>query len=202
MSSLAAARRTRSSVTRPICITPMKSATRRVWNMGMNFPGLSRTGLYFQEYTVVTYTDYVGDTDTFSIDSGPIGLGANLSTARHRRVAVLVRPPTMPPRARSGAVTRSYTFNPMTCEMSINGVGQGTPAGNKIFRTIWYGNGNDTYDLSIYLDDLDIDLAPGEFSTFSQSQIADLIKPRPRNRAGGRQCRQRPTGEWRYACAD
>ena len=34
--------------------------------------------------------------------------------------------------------------------MFIDGVGQGTPQANRIFRTIWDGNGIDTYDLSNY----------------------------------------------------
>ena len=47
-----------------------------------------------------------------------------------------------------------YTFSPTTGEMFVNGVGQGTPEDNHIFRTIWDGNGVDTYDLSNYTTDL------------------------------------------------
>jgi serralysin len=67
-----------------------------------------------------------------------------------------------------------YTFSPTTGEMSIDGVGQGTPRDNHIFRTIWDGNGVDTYDLSNYTSDLEIDLAPGGWSNFHSGQLALL----------------------------
>ena len=43
-----------------------------------------------------------------------------------------------------------YRWSATTGEMSINGVAQGAPAGNKIFLTVWDGGGNDTYDFSNY----------------------------------------------------
>jgi hypothetical protein len=58
-----------------------------------------------------------------------------------------------------------YTFSQTTGEMFINGVGQGAPAGNRIFLTIWDGGGNDTIDASNYANGVTIDLRPGEFST-------------------------------------
>ena len=54
-----------------------------------------------------------------------------------------------------------YKWSPTTGQMSINGVGQGAPAGNKIFMTIWDGGGNDTYDFSNYTTNLSVDLQPG-----------------------------------------
>jgi Ca2+-binding RTX toxin-like protein len=67
-----------------------------------------------------------------------------------------------------------YTWNPETGEMSLNGVPQGPPAGNKVFMTVWDGGGNDTYDLSGYTEAGTIDLRPGEWSTTSQRQRAML----------------------------
>lgn len=67
-----------------------------------------------------------------------------------------------------------YSFSETTGEMFVNGVGQGAPVANRIFRTIWDGNGYDTYDLSNYVSDVDIDLRPGEWSTFNQSQLSGL----------------------------
>ena len=67
-----------------------------------------------------------------------------------------------------------YTFSTTTGEMFIDGVGQGTPEINRIFRTIWDGNGVDTYDLSNYTTDLNIDLAPGGWSVFDTDQLALL----------------------------
>jgi serralysin len=62
-----------------------------------------------------------------------------------------------------------YTFEPTTGEMFINGIGQGKPgAGNPgtniVFRTIWDGNGVDTYDFSNYGTNLSVDLTPGGWS--------------------------------------
>ena len=48
------------------------------------------------------------------------------------------------------------------------------PGGNRIFQTIWDGNGYDTYDLSNYSTNLDINLSPGSHSTFSTAQLAYL----------------------------
>lgn len=58
----------------------------------------------------------------------------------------------------------TYTFSTTTGEMFVNGVGQGTPGGNRIFRTVWDGNGTDTYDFSNYTTNLAINLAPGGWS--------------------------------------
>ena len=67
----------------------------------------------------------------------------------------------------------TYTFSTTTGEMFINGVGQGVPTANIILRTVWDGNGNDTFDLSNYSTNLDVDLNPGAFSTFDAAQLAD-----------------------------
>ena len=53
-----------------------------------------------------------------------------------------------------------YKWSPTTGEMSINGVGQGAPAGNKIFMTMWDGGGRDTYDFSNYTTNLTVNLSP------------------------------------------
>jgi hypothetical protein len=58
--------------------------------------------------------------------------------------------------------------------MSLNGVAQGAPAGNKIFMTIWDGGGTDTYDFSNYATGLSVNLNPGGWTTASASQLASL----------------------------
>ena len=58
----------------------------------------------------------------------------------------------------------TYSFSTTTGEMFINGLGQGTPGGNRIFRTLWDGDGIDTYDFSNYTTNLAIDLTPGGWS--------------------------------------
>jgi Ca2+-binding RTX toxin-like protein len=60
-----------------------------------------------------------------------------------------------------------YTWSSATGEMSVNGVGQGTPGGNAIYSTVWDGGGTDTYDWSgftppSYSNGLSIDLRPGQ----------------------------------------
>ncbi|HEV2816696.1 MAG TPA: DVUA0089 family protein, partial [Allosphingosinicella sp.] len=72
-----------------------------------------------------------------------------------------------------------YTWNPATGRMLINGATATSPTGNRVFLTIWDGGGNDTYDLSNYTASdtagaTTIDLRPGEWSTISQVQIANL----------------------------
>ena len=75
----------------------------------------------------------------------------------------------------TNATDSTYTFSQTTGEMSINGVGQGAPSGNKIFLTIWDGSGNDTIDVSNYSTGVTIDLRPGEFSTVDQAQLANTL---------------------------
>lgn len=67
-----------------------------------------------------------------------------------------------------------YTFSQSTGEMFINGIGQGTPTENRVFRTIWDGHGNDTYDFRNYLGNLTISLSAGEWSTLDLNQLSDL----------------------------
>ncbi|NER81209.1 MAG: hypothetical protein F6K42_16905, partial [Leptolyngbya sp. SIO1D8] len=61
----------------------------------------------------------------------------------------------------------TYSFSTTTGEMYINGISQGTPGGNRIFRTIWDGNGNDTYDFSNYTNDIKVNLQPGKWTDLS-----------------------------------
>ena len=57
-----------------------------------------------------------------------------------------------------------YTFSTNTGEMFVNNIGQGQPGGNRLFRTIWDGNGIDTYQFSNYTTNLNVNLAPGHWS--------------------------------------
>ncbi len=142
-------------------------------NHGHEHPSFQATGLDSQEFTVVTYTDYVGDTDPFSFDSGPIDWAQTYMQLDIAAMQFLYGANY----AQTGEVwsgDTTYTFDPATGEMTINGVGQGTPAGNRIFRTIWDGDGEDTYDLSNYTTDLAINLEAGGWSLFSETQLADL----------------------------
>ena len=140
---------------------------------GHEHPEFVASGLNSQEYTVVTYTDYVGDNATFSFDSGPVDWAQSYQQLDIAAMQFLYGANY----AEEGELWSGdtvYGFDPETGEMSVNGIGQGVPAGNRIFRTIWDGHGEDTYDLSTYDSDLAIDLRPGAFSTFDPAQLADL----------------------------
>ena len=67
-----------------------------------------------------------------------------------------------------------YSWTPTSGDTLVNGVAGISPGANRIFATIWDGGGTDTYDLSAYSDNLKIDLAPGGFSVFSDTQLALL----------------------------
>lgn len=67
-----------------------------------------------------------------------------------------------------------YRWSPTTGEMFINGVGLGAPSANRIFMTVWDGNGNDTYDFSDYSSALKIDLRPGMWTTASSTLLPRL----------------------------
>ncbi|MHA6261981.1 M10 family metallopeptidase [Arenibacterium sp. CAU 1754] len=67
-----------------------------------------------------------------------------------------------------------YSWSPDTGETFIDGVAAITPGDNRIFATIWDGDGEDTYDLSAYSNGVTVDLKPGQFSLFSDLQQASL----------------------------
>jgi serralysin len=62
---------------------------------------------------------------------------------------------------RKGDTTYKFDFGG---EMTIDSQAQGHPVGNKLFLTIWDGNGTDTYDFSGYPTNLAVDLTPGRWS--------------------------------------
>jgi Ca2+-binding RTX toxin-like protein len=120
------------------------------------------------EYTAMTYRSYVGapltgyTNETFGYSQTFMTLdvaalqylyGANYGT-------------------NSGDTT--YSWNPTTGAYSINGAVQWTPGGNRIYMTVWDGNGTDTYDFSAYTDPLAISLLPGGYSALSAAQRAYL----------------------------
>jgi len=73
-----------------------------------------------------------------------------------------------------------YSWSSTTGQQFVNGVAQlapGSGAGgssNRIFETVWDGNGIDAYDFSNYSTALRINLNPGASSTTSATQLAYL----------------------------
>ena len=120
------------------------------------------------EYSVMSYRSYIGAPTTgytvasssypqtlmmYDIAALQFLYGANFTT---------------------NAGNTAYKWDPLTGQMTINGAGQGAPAGNKIFMTIWDGGGVDTYDFSNYATNLAVNLQPGSWSTASSTQLASL----------------------------
>ncbi len=68
----------------------------------------------------------------------------------------------------------TYTFDPETGAMRINGETVLDAGGDNIFLTIFDGGGSDTLDFSNYAENALIDLRPGQGSRFSEDQLARL----------------------------
>jgi serralysin len=120
------------------------------------------------EYTVMSYRSYIGAPLTgytagstsypqtlmmYDIAALQLMYGANYATNAGNTV---------------------YKWDAATGQMSLNGVGQGAPAGNKIFMTIWDGGGVDSYDFSNYATGVSVNLQPGSWTTASSAQLASL----------------------------
>jgi len=127
------------------------------------------------EYTVMSYRSYVGASTSAGYTNEAYGYpqtymandilalqtlyGANYTTQSGNTV---------------------YTWSATTGQEFVNGVGQLAPGGgaggsaNRIYETVWDGGGVDTYDLSNYTTNLNINLNPGAASVFSSVQLANL----------------------------
>lgn len=129
---------------------------------GTTFPALPDDHNSF-EYSIMTYSQYVGD-DFISVDNAV----NHPTTLMMDDIAAL--------QYLYGAdysynrTNTTYTFNPSTGEMSINGAGQGRPSANTILLTIWDGGGNDTYNFSNYASQLTIDLNPGGWTSLGRQR--------------------------------
>ena len=81
----------------------------------------------------------------------------------------------------TNATDTTYSWDPNTGTMSINGAAQLQPGANRVFLTIWDGGGNDTYDLSNYTTGVSINLLPGEWTKTADNQLADLTRGNDRS---------------------
>jgi serralysin len=120
------------------------------------------------EYSVMTYRSYVGS-DAELLYNENWGYA---QTYMMYDIAALQYMYGADFSVNSGDTT--YSWDPETGETYVAGELAIEPGSNRIFLTIWDGNGEDTYDLSDYVTDLDIDLSPGEHSVFSSAQLAYL----------------------------
>jgi Ca2+-binding RTX toxin-like protein len=68
----------------------------------------------------------------------------------------------------------TYSWDPTSGQGFIDGIGQRMPGANRVFQTIWDGNGIDTYDLSNYATAVNVNLAPGQWSITAENQRATI----------------------------
>ncbi|SFT60454.1 serralysin [Pseudovibrio denitrificans] len=121
------------------------------------------------EFSIMTYRSYINDPLDGGYSNEDYGYAQSLMMYD---IAAIQEMYGANYETNSGDTT--YTFSSITGEMFVNGVGQGTPGDNRIFRTIWDGNGEDTYDFSNYNTGINVDLSPGSWSLFSENQQAYL----------------------------
>jgi Ca2+-binding RTX toxin-like protein len=132
---------------------------------GITFPTLpsNRDGF---EYSVMTYRQFPGNPiQAFNNPNFP-------TTFMQDDIAAL----QYLYGARYGGGPNTYTWSPTTGEEFINGVGQGVPASNVVFMTVWDGSGSATYNFSNYTTNMSINLNPGQWTILDTSgaQRADL----------------------------
>jgi len=123
------------------------------------------------EYTVMTYRSYVG------ASTGDEGGYTNetwgfAQTLMMYDIAALQRLYGADYSLNSSNTV--YSWSPTTGAFVVNGATQWTPGANRVFMTIWDGGGKDTYSLSNFTGGATIDLRPGEWSTTSPVQLANL----------------------------
>ncbi|MCF2151527.1 M10 family metallopeptidase C-terminal domain-containing protein [Desmonostoc muscorum LEGE 12446] len=114
------------------------------------------------EFSIMTYRSYVGDPLSGGYSNETWGYAQSLMMYDIRAIQQMYGANF---NHNSGNTT--YTFSTTTGEMFVNGIGQGTPGGNRIFRTIWDGNGIDTYNFSNYTTNLAINLEPGNWTNLN-----------------------------------
>ncbi len=120
------------------------------------------------EFTVMTYASYIGD-NTGGYDYEQWG-----APQTYMMIDILALQTMYGADFTVNSGNTSYTWDPTNGNFYVNGVLAIDPGANRIFSTIWDGNGIDTYDLSNYTTNLRLDLRPGESSTFSSAQLAFL----------------------------
>jgi serralysin len=129
-------------------------------------------GMNSLEYTVMSYSSFVGAADWFNAasDFPQTYMMLDLASLQWLYGADFT----------TNYTDTVYTWDAATGAMRVNGALALDAAGSKIFMTVWDGGGIDTYNASNYGGGVQIDLRPGQWTTLSTSQLADL----DRNAAG------------------
>lgn len=120
------------------------------------------------EYSVMTYHSYPGVKKPYYTNEQPgfpqTFMMADILALQHMYGADYT--------ANTGDTV--YSWSPTSGNTLIDGQIGIQPGANRIFATLWDGNGTDTYDLSLYSTRVVVDLRPGKYSIFSENQRADL----------------------------
>ncbi len=120
------------------------------------------------EYSIMTYASYVGSSIQY-IGCGPDSYPQTYMMDDIAALQYLYGANF------SATGPTTYRWDSATGETFVNGVSQGRPSGNKVFQTVWNGDGKEaTYDLSQYASGVQVNLNPGAFSVTSAAQLADL----------------------------
>lgn len=130
--------------------------------------GAMPSGLDAMEYSIMTYRSYVGGPTT-GYTNETYGYA---QTYMMYDIAALQYMYGADFTSNSGNTV--YRWDPSTGNTYVNGAAAITPGGNRIFMTIWDGNGTDTYDLSAYTTGVSVNLSPGSTSLLSTTQQAYL----------------------------
>lgn len=130
--------------------------------------GAMPSNLDAMEYSVMTYRSYVGGPTTGYTNEtygyAQTYMMYDIAALQHMYGADFT--------SNSGNTT--YRWDPVTGTTYVNGMAAITPGGNRIFMTVWDGNGIDTYDLSAYTTGVNVNLNPGSSSLLSSVQQAYL----------------------------
>ncbi len=122
-----------------------------------------------REYTVISYSSYVGQgpADNTLVDgwSEPQSyMMLDIAALQHMYGA----------NYSTNAGDTVYKWTPSNGKTKVDGEVAINPGDNRIYATIWDGDGKDTFDLSAYDTRLKVDLRPGRYSVFSEDQLAQI----------------------------
>ena len=121
------------------------------------------------EFTVMTYRSYVGGSIQGGFDNETYGFPQS-----YMMLDIAALQEMYGANYTTNGTDTVYSFDRSTGQEFIDNVGQTDAGGNRVFRTIWDGGGEDTYDFSNYHTNLVIRLDPGSWSLTSKAQLALL----------------------------
>lgn len=132
------------------------------------FPALS-TQYDAMEYSIMSYRSYLGASTSGGYTNEEFGYAQS-----YMMLDIAALQEMYGADFTTNAGNTVYKWSPGSGNTLVNGQVGIAPGDNRIFATIWDGEGIDTYDLSDYLTSLTIDLRPGVASTFSATQLAGM----------------------------